>query len=158
MDRLLYNLIEFHIQVLFHNLIDFMRLNLSICLHSNIFCHRVARVNESLIMKQLSYFMLYHEHLVNLPVLLSALFPQKVRILPRILNKSRDIAYTYSKLLWDKVIILILNDDTPDNSELVIQGESWSWFLPSSVHYRSLLFAGIIVQRLLYRVKFRSFL
>ena len=158
MDRLLYNLIEFHIQVLFHNLIGFMRFNLFVCLIWDIFCNRVARVNEFLIMKQLSYFMLYHEHLFNLHVLSSALFPEKVRILPCILNKSWDIANTHPKLLWDKEVIFILNDDTPDNSELVIQGESWSWLLPSSVHYRSLLFAGIIVQRLHYRVKFRSFL
>ena len=158
MDRLLYNLIEFHIQVLFHNLIGFMRLNLLVYLIWDIFCHRVARVNEVLIMKHLSYFMLYHEHLGNLLVLSFALFLQKVGILPRILNKSWDIANTYSKLLWDKEIIFILNDDTLDDSELVIQGEPWSWFLPSSVHYRSLLFAGIIVQRLLYRVNFTSFL
>ena len=158
MDRLLYNLIEFHIQVLFHNLIGFMRLNLSSCLIWDIFCHRVARVNEVLILKQLSYFMLYHEHLGNLLVLSLALFHQKVGILPRILNKSWDIANTYSKLLWDKEIIFILNDDTLDDSELVMQGESWSWLLPSSVHYRSLLIAGIIVQRLFYRVNFTSFL
>ena len=120
MDRLFDDPIEFHIQLLFHNLIGFISLDLSSCLFGDSFCHMMARVKELLIINHFIDFILNHVHLINPLVLSSALFPQKVNIFPRILNKPWDIANAYSKLLWDKKVVLIFNDDTLDDSELVI--------------------------------------
>ena len=75
MDRLFNDPIEFHIQLLFHNLIGFIRLDLSSCLLGDCFCHLMARVKELLIINHFFDFILNHVHLINSLVLTDNVLP-----------------------------------------------------------------------------------